>query len=78
MARREQELIVRAQGQSGDGLGIAREGRANRGVRRADELDLVVAGAGDEFAVGGDGEGAAAVELLEGGDTAVVLLQRLR
>lgn len=61
----EEEAVVRAEGEGGDGLRVALEGRPDGGVGGLDELDLVVAGAGEEGAAGGGGEGAAAVELLQ-------------
>lgn len=70
----EEEAVAGAEGEGGDGLGVAGEGGAYGGIGRSHELHLVTARAGDEGAVGGDGEGAAAVELLQRGHAPVVPL----
>ena len=75
MAGREEELVVGAEGQCGDGLGVAVEGGADGSGGGVDDVDGVGGGAGDEGGIRGHCEGAARVELLQGGNAAVVGLQ---
>lgn len=74
VARGEEESVVGAERQRGDGLRVALDGPPDGSGGDVDDLDLVVAGAGEEGGVGGGGEGAAGVELAQGGDAPVGLL----
>lgn len=71
----EEEAVVGAESQGGEGFRVGIEGGAYGGSGWIDDLDGLAAGAGDEGGVRWDDEGAAGVELLQSGDAAVVGLQ---
>lgn len=75
VAGREEESVVGAESQGGDGFGVGVEGGANGGGGGIDDFDGVAAGAGDEGGIRRDDVGAAGVELLQSGDAAVVRLE---
>ena len=78
MTGREEKLVVRAERESRDGVGVGVDGGSDGGIGGVDDLDDFAARARHEGAVGGHRQRPAGVELLQRRHAAVVPLRSQR